>query len=274
MKLLINADDLGYSPAINQTIFDLFNRERLCSSSLLANMPHSQDAIERLKNHPDLKTGGHLNLTKGRPLLTPKQIPSLVNTSGNFWSTKQFFARTIAGWINIDEAEFELRTQIEFFLASGIHPTHLDSHSHWHLLPHLRKLVTRLAEVYQIPGMRQAAPRRTLLPSRLWLTLMARKRQLHSGFRIPDYLLSLHQWMRSDGQPIDLFFSEQLRHLIARPNVTLELVTHPGELHDPDFPPDTLLTHQRQWEYDFLLSSRFDEWLAMMDAKIVDYEAL
>jgi hypothetical protein len=47
------------------------------------------------------------------------------------------------------------------------------------------------------------------------------------------------------------------------------MVTHPGKLDDPDFPADTLLTHQRQWESDFLLSDLFDVWLQRMAAQIV-----
>lgn len=274
MKILINADDLGYTPTINQTIFDLFNRGRLFSSSLLVNMRHSLNAIQKYKSHPGLKVGGHLNLTKGRPLLTPKQIPSLVDNLEEFWPTKQFFARTITGLTNFDEVEFELRTQIEYLSASGIQPTHLDSHSHWHLLPPLRKLITRLAEEYQISGIRQSAPNRTLLPARLWFAITDRKKYPQSDFRMPDYMLSLHQWMGADGQPIPLFFSEQLRRQIAHPDVTVELVVHPGKLHDPDFPPDTLLTHQRQWEVDFLLSARFNEWLDWMNAEIINYEGI
>lgn len=274
MNLLINADDLGYTPAINQIIFDIFNRGQLCSASLLANMQHRQHAIQNLKHNSALKIGCHLNLTKGHPVQPLAKIPSIVNSSGTFWPTKQFYARAIAGLINLDEMKLELSAQIEILLDYGIQPTHLDSHSHWHTLPHLRKVVTRLVEGYQIPGIRQAAPQRTLLPSHLWLAAAARNTHPQTNLRIPDYSLSLHQWMGADGQPIDLFFSEQLRHLIARPEVTLELVTHPGKICDPDFPTDSLQTHQRQWEVDFLLSTSFAKWLEMMNAKIVSYEAL
>jgi hypothetical protein len=38
--------------------------------------------------------------------------------------------------------------------------------------------------------------------------------------------------------------------------------------------PDTQLTHQRQWKYDFLRSQRFDEWMEMMDAEIVNYRSI
>jgi predicted glycoside hydrolase/deacetylase ChbG (UPF0249 family) len=274
VKLLINADDLGYTPVINQAIFDLHSRGRLTSTSLLVNLPFSQDAIDGLHAHPDLRVGVHLNLTKGRPLLSPERVPSLVNTTGEFWGTMKFFTRATTGRVVSAEIETELQAQIEQVLDVGIQPTHLDSHSHWHILPHLRNPVIKLAKSNRISGIRQSAPRRTLIPSRLLLTMVTRKALPQSKFRIPNYLLSLHQWMGADGHPSPLFFSERLRRLVANPEVTLELVTHPGKQDDPDFPPDTLLTHQRQWEVEFLLSSYFDEWLEMMDAEIVNYKAL
>jgi len=274
MKLLLNADDLGFTPTINQAIFGLHSRGRLSSTSLLVNILHIENAMDGLLNHSDLEVGVHLNLTKGRPILPPEKTTSLVSGSGEFWPTKQFYVQAFTSRVKLYDIEDELRAQIEFALDSGIQPTHLDSHSHWHLLPHLRKLVTQLAKDYQLSGIRQFTPRRTLLPSHLWLSIASRRTQQHSQFSIPDYLLSLHQWIGSNGQPIDLFFSEQLKNLISRPNITLELVTHPGALQDPDFPADTLLTHQRQWEYDFLCSSRFDEWINLMDAEIINYQAL
>jgi len=274
VKLLINADDLGYTPVINHAIFDLHSKGQLFSTSLLANMPHSQDAIDGLRSYPDLNVGVHLNLTKGRPLLPPKRIPTLVSSAGGFWPTKIFYMRAATGRINRAEVQSELRAQVERVLDFGIQPLHVDTHSHWHLLPHLNKLVTRLAKRYQIPGIRQAALRRTLIPSSFWLAAAPRQIHSHSEFRTPDYFFSLHQWMRSDGVPVDLFFSERFRSLVTRPNITLEMVTHPGALHDPEFPPDTLLTHQRQWEYDFLRSPRFGEWLEMMEAEISSYNTL
>jgi len=270
MRLLLNADDLGYTPAINQAIIELFALGRLSSTSLLVNMPYSRSAVQDLQAHPDLGVGVHLNLTKGSPLLLPKQIPSLVNAMGEFWPTKVFYARVITGQIKIHELEAELRAQIEQVLDHGIRPTHLDSHSHWHLLPFLWRLVAKLAESYQIPGLRQASPRRTLLPSRLWLSAVSRNAPPTFTFRTPDYLLSLHQWIGSEGQPKPLFFSLEFHHLVARPDVILELVTHPGVRDDPDFSPDTLLTYQRQWEFDFLLSPCFDAWLEGMEAEIIN----
>jgi predicted glycoside hydrolase/deacetylase ChbG (UPF0249 family) len=269
MNLRINADDLGYTPAINQAIFDLYGQRRISSVSLLANMPHSQAALDDLRAIPELPVGVHLNLSQGRPLLPPNQVPSLVKEAGRFWRSPSFFARSLAGLVSQNEILAEGSAQIERVLDYGMQVTHLDTHAHWHLLPHLQKIVTRLAEQYHISGMRLADPRRTLLPSRFWLGLTARKRHHKPAFCMPDYFFSLHHWMKSDGKPRDLFFSNALKHLIAHPEHSLEMVVHPGTTLDPEFPPETLPPQQRQWEYDFLRSPLFEEWTTWIGAQII-----
>jgi predicted glycoside hydrolase/deacetylase ChbG (UPF0249 family) len=274
MKLLINADDLGYSPLTNQAIFDLHHRGRLSSTSLVANLPHSQHAIDGLQRCPDLAIGVHLNLTKGHPVLPPEQIPTLVDPTGKFWFTKDFYARALTGRINTVEMQAELRAQIERLLDFGFQPTHLDSHAHWHVLPALGRLIIQLAREYQVSRIRQAALRRTLLPNRFWLAAASRNAHPVSKPRTADFFFSLHHWIGSDGAAVKSFYSEELRRLVARPNITLEMVTHPGWLQDPHFPPDTLLTYQRQWEYDFLLSPGFDRWLEMVNAEVINHETV
>ena len=274
MRLLLNADDLGYTPLINQSIFELHHQGRLFSTSLIVNLPHSRDAIDALCTYPSLNVGMHLNLTRGRPLLPCKQISSLVNTHGEFWATKTFFARALAGRISLSEVEAELSAQIEYLLDSGLLPTHLDSHSHWHVLPHMRQLVLQLAKRYQIPGIRQTSLRRTLLPSVLWLKAVPTNKHRQTEFSIPDYLLSLHLWMDSNGMPEDLFFSDRIQRLVSRPDITLEMVSHPGKADDPDFPQDSLTAQQRQLEYDFLLSVRFGKWIETTNAVFSSYKGL
>ena len=204
--------------------------------------------------------------------LPAAQIPSLVGRDGNFHPTKSLFARAAAGIVQRDEIKAELAAQIEQILQAGIQPTHLDSHSHWHVLPSLRKLVIELGHEYGIPGLRQAAPRRTLLPHRLWLAAVPRDGCNHP--HQPDYMLSLHNWMQPPGQPREQFRSPEFLQILRGPNITLELVTHPGEITDPDFPPDTLLTHQRQWETDFLRSDQFFDWREQIGAEVVGYPAV
>jgi predicted glycoside hydrolase/deacetylase ChbG (UPF0249 family) len=268
MKLILNADDFGYSPTVNQTIIELHQRGRLSSASLITNLPHSQSAMTLAAGVPDLGTGVHLNLTKGRPYLPAEDIPTLVGRKGQFHASLEFFHRAIGGRVSLVEAKAELDAQINTALAAGIKPTHLDSHSHWQILPGFFNLVQDLAEQYGISGTRQSALRQTLIPNRLWLAAVSP--QPNPGTE-PRYMFSLHQWLKGPDKPRPQFLGPRLRQLLSQPGVTAELVIHPGKVTDPDFPPDTVGVIRRQWEYEFVLSPKFDDWLSTIGAEIVNY---
>ncbi len=73
------------------------------------------------------------------------------------------------------------------------------------------------------------------------------------------------------GKPRPLFFSNTLKRIVEKPNVTLELVLHPGRADDPDFPRDSISPKRRQWDFDFVRSPEFDNWLESLDGEIIRY---
>ncbi len=269
MRLIINGDDLGYSPAVNQAFFDLCSSGLLTSASLVVNLPHSAAAMEGARERPGLATGIHLNLTKGRPCLPPRQVQTLVRRDGEFYASPTFFARALAV-VAMAEAEAEVRVQIERVLAAGIRPTHLDSHSHWHALPGFSQLIQGLAAEYRVPAVRQADARRALLPNPLWLSGVreAPAAGQQSGPVQPDYLLSLHHWLDGAGEASPWLTGRRVSRLLGRPGITAELVVHPGRADDPHFPPDTLPAERRQRELEFLQSPAFADFLQGIGAEI------
>lgn len=269
MRLIVNADDLGYSLAVNEAVWLLHDRGRLDSASLLVNLPHSGAAMREAAERTGLAVGIHLNLTKGRPCLALEQVPSLVGSGGAFFPSPAFFSRALAGRVKLAEVEAELRAQIERALAAGIALAHLDSHSHWHALPRFDRLVQALAAEHAVPRLRQANPFRALLPNPLWLAVVptAMAPPIQGGPTRSDYIVSLHHWLRGAGEALPLLFGRRVRRLLKRPGVTVELVLHPGRAVDPDFPPDTLPAERREWELEFVQSAAFDNWLAAVGAK-------
>jgi len=269
MKLILNADDLGFSPMVNQTIFELSNLGRLTSASLVVNMPASQLALNECSTHSNLSVGIHLNLTKGKPILASDQIPSLLNRNENFYPAAMFYPLASIKRISTVDAEIECRAQIELALNAGLHPSHLDTHNHWHMLPRFNKIVQKLAQEYKIPFVRPTNPRCALLPSRIWL-LAAVKRKPHLHLKKSNhYLLALDDWMNISGKPRALFFSKALSKILHNPDVTLELVLHPGRAHDPDFPPDTISPKRREWDFNFVRSPEFDSWLKKLGGMLL-----
>ena len=260
MQVILNADDLGYSPGVNQAIMDLFAQERLTSASLLVTMPFTQPAIEMALAHI-LPVGVHLDLSKGRPILPPERIPALVKTDGTFYSSPILFARVLSGIEPLSQIATELRAQIEYALNAGINPTHLDTQAHWQAIPYLHRLVRRLAVEYSVPRIRTGNVLRALAPSRLWLAFPHHPCR-HSQYPSEsDYLLSLHQWLLGPGEFHPVWKSSRLHTILSNPKGVLEIVTHPCKLPDPSFPPDSLNAQRRSWEYEFLLGNSFPNWM-------------
>jgi predicted glycoside hydrolase/deacetylase ChbG (UPF0249 family) len=267
MHLIVNADDLGYSPGVNEAILELHWAGRLSSASLLVNLSHSAAAIGAVRG-TGLAVGVHLNLTRGRPCLPVEAVPSLVTEDGEFHHSPAFFARAAAGLIRRGEVEAECRAQIDHALAGLGAVAHLDSHSHWHLIPSLRPALWRLAHEYGVKRVRTAVPRRTLYPNTLWLAAVTGEAGTALTPARPDYLLSLHHWLDAEARPAALMMGRRVRGLLGREGVTAELVAHPGRAADPDFPTDTLPADRREREREFLLGAEFEGWLAALGAEL------
>jgi chitin disaccharide deacetylase len=146
ITLIVNADDFGYSHGVNYGILDSHLNGIVNSTTLMMNMPGTEHAIELAKKNPSLQVGIHLVLTCGKPLL--EDVPSLVDENGNF---KRLYRLNEDMDITLSDLEREWTAQIEKFLASGLHLTHIDSHHHVHTFKGLLPIIQKLANKYQLP---------------------------------------------------------------------------------------------------------------------------
>ena len=129
--LIVNADDLGRTPGINEGVFAAHTSGILTSATLMVNFPASRDAASKLADHPALGVGLHVALTGGRPTLEPDRVPSLVDAAGNL-PRKPEDLRTP----DPNEILAEVRAQLGLFRELvGKMPSHLDSHHHSHRRP-------------------------------------------------------------------------------------------------------------------------------------------
>ncbi|WP_206854741.1 carbohydrate deacetylase [Candidatus Enterococcus mangumiae] len=144
-KIIINADDFGYSPAVNLGIIEAFQNGVLTSTTLMANMPGSDEAIQLAKKHAGLGVGGHLVLTCGKPMLSSN---SLIDEQGNFFNLNEYQEKRN----EMEDAEIfeEWCAQIDYLLNNGVNLTHLDSHHHVHTFRENYEITTKIAEKYQL----------------------------------------------------------------------------------------------------------------------------
>lgn len=146
IKLIVNADDFGYSRGVNYGIIDAHKNGIVNSATMMMNMPGVNHAVELAKQYPTLKLGIHLVLTCGKPLLS--DVPSLMDEQGNFKKISDFIKDNN---LSLLELEREWTEQIDRFLEFGLIPTHFDSHHHVHAIPEFLPVIQRLSRKYNLP---------------------------------------------------------------------------------------------------------------------------
>ena len=108
-RMIVNADDFGFSEAVNHGILKAMQEGIVTSTSIMANMPGFAHAVQLYHEHPDMAVGVHLNLTCYRPLLSTHQ--TLVTETGYFHKQDD-----VAGYSESEMYE-ELKAQIAVFLC-------------------------------------------------------------------------------------------------------------------------------------------------------------
>lgn len=143
MKLVINADDFGYTKANTAGIIEGYQRGVIRSTTALCNMPYLEWGRDLAKDCTGLGIGVHLTLTLGRSLTGGK---SFTDAQGNFLSRKEIYAADL----DPDEVYAEWKAQIQRYIeVFGHTPSHLDSHHSVHDFNEQQKaIVLRLAEEY------------------------------------------------------------------------------------------------------------------------------
>lgn len=82
-KLIMRADDVGYTPAYNLGTFDAIDKGVITTADVMFDVPGTQEALEALKERPWISIGWHPHFW-GKPILNPSEVPSMVNEEGKF----------------------------------------------------------------------------------------------------------------------------------------------------------------------------------------------
>lgn len=283
-RLIVNADDLGYTSGVNQAIVKSHTDGIVTSATLMANGRAFSEVKELAKQLPSLSIGCHIVLIDGDPVLPLARHPSLTQ-SGRFCdSLKAFAARALAGRLDSAEILAEARAQMHKVQAAGLCLSHFDTHKHTHIFPKvLRPLLLAAAEC----GVRAVRnpfgagfPFRELLKRpNLW-TRWAEVRALRSsfsgqfrqavqreGFVTPDGTLGIEVTGTLD----ETLFTSIASNI---PEGTWEFVCHPG-YHDSDLQSaKTRLRESREVELHVLTSGRAREILAQQEIELISYRDL
>src|SRR6266404_3773855 len=153
--LVVNADDFGLSPGINAGIIEGFKKGILTSASIMVNAPAFEQAVELAHAHEGLGIGVHLNVLRGKAVLPPAEIPSLVDPAGRFLRTPiSLCCDVLRKRVDLDHLSSEFSAQIQRAFEAGLHPTHVNSEKHVHMYPPIFARVVKLAEKYGVRAVR------------------------------------------------------------------------------------------------------------------------
>jgi predicted glycoside hydrolase/deacetylase ChbG (UPF0249 family) len=120
------------------------------NTSIMANMDDAETSLELLRANGLIeRVGLHVNLTEGRPLSSPADIPSLLDVSRHedphFMGKAGFYEACQTGKVCIKHVQTEVRAQLQWFIRNiGHPPVHVDSHQHVHVLPPLVDMLAAL----------------------------------------------------------------------------------------------------------------------------------
>lgn len=153
-SLLIRCDDMGMSHAVNMAFKELMESGLKFSASVLFVCNWYQEAVEILKQHPEVPVGVHLALNaewknyRWGPVAGRDIVKSLVDEEGYFFPSQD---KLFANNPKTEEVEIELRAQIERAIKSGIKITYLDFHMGTAISkPEYITIVKKLAEEFKL----------------------------------------------------------------------------------------------------------------------------
>src|SRR5262249_9460026 len=135
-QLIVNADDFGISEEVNEAVVRSFREGVLTSTSLIVTGDAFEQAVKLAQENPGLAVGIHLVTVLGKSVLSPSQIPTVVDKEGNFSDNpvtaglKYYFSSQARS-----ELRKELAAQFEKFHSTGLPLSHIDGHLHLHVHP-------------------------------------------------------------------------------------------------------------------------------------------
>ncbi|MCF0109159.1 MAG: ChbG/HpnK family deacetylase [Erysipelotrichaceae bacterium] len=151
MKLIIRADDIGYSEAVNYGIEKSVKEGLVSSAGLMPNMPAAAHGLKLLEG-TGVCLGQHTNICLGKPCADPALIPSLLGENGNFKSSKMYRE----AWKNgeeftvLSEMVIEVEAQYKKFKElTGQEPSYFEGHAV--SSNHLFEALAIVAEKYGLP---------------------------------------------------------------------------------------------------------------------------
>jgi chitin disaccharide deacetylase len=218
ISVIINADDLGINDEVNEAIFDLLARNKITSTTVLANGPRLKEAAASAHFFTGASFGVHLNLTQFEPLtrgLGP-HLPTIRTLS-----SRNRIQRLAVKPVRLRAVYEEWCCQVDRVFSQGFSVSHIDSHHHIHTAP---SLFPALKAVQRRFGIRKVRISRNVYPVdfKISPTLAISKRAFNWALK------RIYATRTTDAFTDFVTFCNGMNTAGNRSFRTIELVVHPG----------------------------------------------
>jgi predicted glycoside hydrolase/deacetylase ChbG (UPF0249 family) len=247
-RLIINADDLGRTPGINEGIFDAHRRGVVTSATMMVNYGPAEAVPALSAKSPGLGIGLHVQVTGGAPALPKERVRSLVDDAGRLPAKPEGL-----GGASAPEVLEEAREQLaRFRKIMNRDPTHFDSHHHSHRTPAVLEALVAL-------GRETGRPVRAASPE-----VAARLRR--EGIRTTDHFV---EDFYDRGVTIDALLA-----IVARAaEGTTELMCHPAVV-DEELRSTSGYAEARTRELEVLTDPRVREAIDRAGIRLIHFGQL
>ena len=250
-RLIINADDCNLTCGVTRGILRAHDRGIVTSTTIMMNLPLSEQTVEEIKKRKSLGLGIHLNVTFARPLSRPSQIPTLLKPDGTFRRPDDYQKKLPSE----KEIAREYETQVKLFEARfEKKPDHLDTHHHLHDHPLFFRALAYVARKRGLPIRRSSVFQRSL----------ARET---AGFKTTDYLFgnlsAAFLW-----EPVS--FGGVVENL---PEGTSEIACHPG-FYDAELRRVSSLRQAREQELRLFANRQLRNKLSGLGIELISFSQI
>ena len=249
-KLIVNADDFGRSPGVNEGTLEAHVRGVVTSATVMVLETSAARGIRTAAERaPRMSLGLHFVVTGGgRPAAAARQVPTLA-PEGRFRRRRE----DLPAHIPAAEVRAELEAQIDVFqVLARKPPTHLDSHHHAALHPAIAPVFAAVARGMSLP-VRASSDE-------------ARRDLRAAGVRTPDRFF--------DGFHAEGVSFETLERILeAVPDGVSELMCHPGRV-DEELKGGSTYVAEREWEIEVLCDPGVRQRVRSLGIELVGFGAL
>ncbi|WP_417443089.1 polysaccharide deacetylase family protein [Joostella sp.] len=265
--LIIHADDAGLCFAENQATKLALEKGIVNSTSIMMPCPWAYEMVMYAKENPQFDYGIHLTLTcewknyKFGPVLSPKEVPSLVDENGYFYPKRAMVKQNAVP----SEVKKELKAQIELAISLGIKPTHLDSHMF------CLGLTEAIINVYRELGKEYNIP--VFLSKQLLgdFNMNTEKYVLESDFTIENVFTGTWSWFEGEG--LKAYYDHAINSLQLGFNIIL---IHPAfndsEMQGVAFEHPNFGAEWRQEDFDYFTKEKTRALLEKKNVKLVNWK--